>query len=228
MKKSVLVLLVLAGLMLAAVTVHELVVPKTGWIDGFKSGSSNLNDQQRAEINELVEMLKYNPDKMIVLKGSVSREVIKSGRCHTTQDGLNFFLGSGYDSEDNIVGEQECELALGYSRAQQVKWELTDAPFHNNGISSTRVTVFKEVDFYRRPGDNSKNRAVSYWLVKLPEKAVLTEDLHEKTETGELVATYMFPKNSCWAKFWEATNLPPLSEWKIKSRWQERHQDPID
>jgi hypothetical protein len=219
-RKRLLGVILLAGMLLAAAAVYELVVPKSGWIDGFKSGSSELNSQQIAKIHEISEILKQHPEQKIVLKGSVSSEVIKGGVCCTSVDGKDFSLGACAGEGVTINGEQESEIALGFSRAKQA-----EAVFKKDGIEAERISLFKEVDFYRRPGDHSKNRAVSYWLVDLPENAILTEDLHENPETGDLVANYTFPKKSFCDKFWEAVHLPPPSEWKFHSKTWEKYKD---
>lgn len=203
---------------------YNQTFPKAGWIDGFRSGSSEITKHQLEQIAPVREQMRESYLYRLVLKGSVDQDKIKNGVCNTTQDGLKFFLGESKNSQQNIYGEKECELALGYSRALQVKRVLSESPYHSYGIHASRISVFKEVDFNRRVGDKSLNRAVSYWYVILPDDATEVQ-FHENPDTGELVVTYQqSPKESFWTKVQKKLKIPPVSEWKVKSWWKEKKE----
>lgn len=200
--------------------VYTQVFPKTGWIEGFSSGSSKPGAQQIKVAKEIKNYLQQeeNLKTWIALKGSVDRNKFKNG-CHTTEDGLNFFSGPGSSDEKTIYDELECENALGYSRALQIQAIITDWPDHNDGVGTYRVHAFPEVDFYKRTGEDYKNRSVGYWYIVLPANAKI-QKLEEKAETGELVVSYTEVHQTWWERLKEKQSKGEFFKSRIKEKME--------
>ena len=198
--------------------VYTQVFPKTGWIEDFASGRSEPGSEQIKEAKKIRDYLQQeeNLKIWIALKGSVDNNKFKNG-CHTTQDGLNFFPGPGSSEKDTIYDDLKCEIALGYSRALHIQAIITDWPFHNYGVGTYRVHAFPEVDFYKRTGEDYKNRSVGYWYIILPANAKI-QKLVENAETGELVVSYIEVHQTWWERLKEKQSKGELFKSRIKEK----------
>jgi len=207
--------LVIAYPALAKGKTKIVIVAKSGWIDDFEVGHSELQAQQYAAIKQVVRYLQQHPQVRIVLKGSVSDEKIKRGYCFASDDFLYFSLDKWADNSYRYDSESLCENLLGQSRLAQVKREMI-----RQGIKEEGIMGFTEVDVGNRPGSHSQNRAVSYWYVEVPNGAKLKKASEDNG--GNLVATFILPTFCDKFHLW----LQDIKEKfpRPKSRLKEKYQ----
>ena len=188
------------------VTMTQTVqIDKAGWADGFEMGHSELQPQHYATINQIVVALKQKPQVRLAIKGSVSTERIINGYCFVSADYTYFSLNKSRADTKKVMGEDECQRALGFSRAIKFGKQIV-----SQGIAGKRVDIFVGVDMGRRSGGHSENRAVSFWYINLPEGAKLLEATEQAD--GKLLATYQVQK--------VVTKQCPLKAWWAKERQQ--------
>jgi len=143
-------------------TLTITVNQRSGWVDNFQIGSAQLKDHHKKELRAIANDLLDNPILDVVMKGSYSSESIRHG-CYVAIKGeavifsLNPFANSTkYEDEDT------CQHYLGQARAH-----VSSEYVMSFGVESKRIHVLDAVDSASR-NDHAKDRAISYWLVDVP------------------------------------------------------------
>ena len=167
--------------------IKTIRIHKAGYLDGFPSGDARLQPQHYPIIEQIVAHLKKHPKVTLVIKGSVSLEKIQRGFCYVSPDYTYYSLSTPRADTQKVVGEEECERALGFARAVAVKNEIV-----KKGIDPKRIKMFTEVDTAKRPGGHGDNRAVGYWYLEVPEDTKFL-DASEDLSTGDLILEVQMP-----------------------------------
>ena len=190
-----------------------------GWLDGFKVGSSELQNQHLEKLQRVAVYLKQNPDKDFVVRGSVSIEGFPGGDCFVSYDLRDFNVSKPANNVKHIIGEKECQNYLGLSRVENVISYLRML-----GINDRRMHSSNRVDIGSRPGDNSKNRAVSYWYVKMP-KNCQVQRIRE-----DMDGTFLDLKcgrKAGWLKAWwdDLKSKFPKPKSRIKEKQEQKEKE---